>query len=148
MHYTISEQRYRLKVQKREFAATLAVQALPALHVGTLWQGFKGRAIENNQTVVGTQYSSSLVKLDDKENKLKGNEEIAMKNLSKRPSRNNDDMLKNLAWDEKDIGMMKRCQRKMSQTINSLTVPNSDKQNRCSSLKASFNRCTLGGSNM
>ena len=118
--------------------------------MGTLWQGFKGQVIANNEAVFGTQYTSSLVKLDEKGNKLEGKEEIAIKNLFKRPSRTNeDDMLKNAAAalrDEKDMGMMKRCQRKMSQTINSfhLTVPNIDRQNRRTSLKARFDTTIFG----
>ena len=64
-------QKYRLKLQKREFAATLAVQALPALHVGTLWQGVDENDIESNQNLVGSENDDSFVKMNGQANNMK-----------------------------------------------------------------------------
>ena len=137
-------------MQKREFAATLAAQALPALHVGTLWEGNRSQTITDTQHIFGKQCTSLLTKLDDKGNEMKENEGTAMKDVSKNPSGNNeDDMLgfKNITTtsDETDMSMMKRCHRKMSRTMSSLhlKVPRSDRKNRHTSFKASLDITTF-----
>ena len=118
-------------MQRRELAATLTAQAVPALHVGALWQGIHEKEIGLKQSSNGGENQSSLPKMNIKGNKLNSKDEITIKNLSKVSARGNDsDISKNAnsLLEGRDIGMMKRCQRKMSQTLSSslhLTVPNS-----------------------
>ena len=117
-------------MQRRELAATLTAQAVPALHVGTLWQGIHEKEVGEKQAGNGGENQSSLPKMNIKGNKLNSKGELTIKNLSKLSGRGNDsDISKNAnsLLEGRDIGMMKRCQRKMSQTLSSslyLTVPN------------------------
>ena len=118
-------------MQRREMAATLTAQAIPALHVGTLWQGIHEKEVESKQASNRGENQSSLPKMNIKGNKLNRKDELTIKNLSKLSARgNHSDISKNASslLEGRDMGMMKRCQRKMSQTLSSslyLTVPNS-----------------------
>ena len=118
-------------MQRRELAETLTAQAVPALHVGTLWKGIHEKEMESKQASNGERNQSLLPKMNIKGNKLNSKDEPTIKNLSKFSARGNDcDISRkaNSLLEERDVGMMKRCQRKMSQTLSSslyLTVPNS-----------------------
>ena len=135
-------QKYRLKLQRRDFAATLAVQALPALHVGTLWQGAHENDIESNQKLVGSENDDSSVKINGKEKHMKKKSSIGMRKPSSPQSqvnhRNTSDEIDILSSDS-DISMIRRCQRRMSQTITSfyLTVPNMNRRRSSIFLKVS-----------
>ena len=116
-------------MQRRELAATLTAQAIPALHVGTLWQGIDENDTDVKQDRNRRENKSSLQKMNIKGNKLNSKEELTIKNSSKLlPRGNHKDMSKhtNISLEESNMNMMKRCQRKMSQTMTSsfhLTVP-------------------------
>ena len=130
-----------MKLNKREFAATLAAQALPVLHVGTLWQGIDEDDVQCDQNLIGTEYDESFVKMNNNRNsQMKKKPNVQIRKFSARNSRvnqgNASNGVDNLS-DENDVSLVKKCQRKMSQTITSfhLSLPTVDRRRQSFSFK-------------
>ena len=120
------------------------MQALPALHVGTLWKGVDENDIASNRNLVGSENDDSFVKMNGQGNNMEKTTSTEIRKPSTRQSqvnhRNSSNQIDVLS-DENDMSMIKRCRRKMSQTITSfhLTVPNIDRRRNSISLKVSRN---------
>ena len=146
----ILKQRKRLRNQRQAFPEILAAQALPALHVGTRWQVNLEQKKSTIQTASVSQHSSSIANVNQKRNsKMEQKQFITIQKINTIPNRRNVQRVTpkdpdSLSDENVDVRMMKRCQRKMSQTISSfhLRVPNYEKFQYHFSLKVSSHSIT------
>ena len=91
------------------------------LHVSTSWKAINEKERMDNRAVNEDEDKSLLVKINNKKNKGKQKDEMGIKNV-RAPQVNQDDLSKYnqvILLAEKDMSMMKRCQKKMSLTISS-----------------------------
>ena len=146
----ILKQRKRLRNQRQAFPEILAAHALPALHVGTRWQVNFEQKKSTIQTASVSQHSSSIANVNQKRNsKMEQKQFITIQKINTIPNRRNVQRVTpkdpdSLSDENVDVRMMKRCQRKMSQTISSfhLRVPNYEKFQYHFSLKVSLHSIT------
>ena len=72
MPFFATKKQKRFKLHKRQFAATLAAQAVPALHVGALWTGYQG-----NNTQIKHDLKNAIMDKTIKECGMNGNKNMA-----------------------------------------------------------------------
>ena len=125
------------------------MQALPVLHVGTLWQGIDEDDVKCDQNLIGSEYDESFVKMNDNRNsQMKKKPNVQIRKFSTCNSRvnqgNASNGVDNLS-DENDVSLVKKCQRKMSQTITSfhLSLPTVDRRRSSFSFKVNGSNVTL-----
>ena len=125
------------------------MQALPVLHVGTLWQGIDEDDVKCDQNLIGSEYDESFVKMNNNRNsQMKKKPNVQIRKFSTCNSRvnqgNASNGVDNLS-DENDVSLVKKCQRKMSQTITSfhLSLPTVDRRRSSFSFKVNGSNVTL-----
>ena len=101
-----------------------------------MWQGIDEDDVQSNQNLIGSKYDESFVKMNKNRNsQMKKKPNVQIRKFPACNSRvnqgNASNGVDNLS-DENDVSLVKKCQRKMSQTITSfhLNLPTVDRRRR------------------
>ena len=114
-----------------------------------MWQGIDEDDVQCDQNRIGSEYDESFVKMSNNRNsQMKKKSIVQIRKFSACNSRvnqgNASNGVDNLS-DENDVSLVKKCQRKMSQTITSfhLSLPTVDRRRRSFLLKVNESNVIL-----